>query len=106
MKAGSKNWKTYTLIALPFLCIPLIKFYAPKVKSFYSEPRKCVQITSTEGSNEYCLDDNFVPPMECLFDEEQVKTERCISLLNLSEQNDKSVSFKLLSHEIQIKYKP
>ncbi|MBD2860137.1 hypothetical protein IB286_14135 [Spongiibacter sp. KMU-158] len=58
---------------------------------------------SSEGSSEYCLTEQYLPPIECFFDEERSKSRECWALNGLAEDNKKELSFSVFGHLVTIK---
>lgn len=101
-KAAKYYWVIYVVVGASIL-LPVAKFYLPKIVKFYQPPKQCTVVFDRNGRHEFCLDDKFRPPIECILDSSKSKTIECRSLASLYETNKKEISFTLFGHLITIK---
>lgn len=75
----------------------------PRIVNYYSEPKRCTKDLNVNPVVEYCLTEKLQLPLHCIFEEEKANTRECRFLRVLAEKNKKSVTFRVLGHDVTVK---
>ena len=89
-------------MSIGILCVFAVKHYAPKIKNPFGEPSRCTSLIKANETVEYCLDEKYRVPLECIFNESEKASERCEMLYQLSERNKMGFSFSIIGYKVEV----